>query len=172
MDGPLFNGYSTPGTSFYDSGLFSVGSPTPRSTFVFTAGSDFAAGGLYVPSSDITWSVQFTGLGTGDDLGVDIYSPPTVGSDFPDWWENTGSGWTLNTNNLPMNFAASAGAGGGKSADYLVSGEWSKKAECWEGFRKHVIPISIGWEREWADSPFVAGPTEMDVCSGLAAERR
>ena len=53
--GTPFNGYPTPAaTPFYDSGLFSVPSPTPRSTFVFTAGSDFPGGGLNLPSSDMT----------------------------------------------------------------------------------------------------------------------
>src|SRR5436309_13214284 len=35
-DGPLFNGYPTPGTMFYDSGVFGGFGPTPRSTLVFT----------------------------------------------------------------------------------------------------------------------------------------
>jgi hypothetical protein len=37
---------------------------------------------------------------------VDIYSPPAVGQDYPDYWQNDGSGWTLLTNTVPMNFAA------------------------------------------------------------------
>lgn len=104
-DGVLFNGYATPGTMFYDSGLFSVGLPTDRSTFVFTAGSDFAFGGLYIPANEITWSVQFSGLGGTDEVGVDIYSPPVVGANYPDYWENN-AGWSLKTNTVPMNFAA------------------------------------------------------------------
>jgi hypothetical protein len=108
--GAPFNGYATPSrTSFYDSGWFSVDAPTDRSTFVFSAGADFPVGGLFIPTSDMTWSVQFQGMGGTDSVGVDLYSPPGVGSDYPDYWENNG-GWTLLQNNsvpsVPMNFAA------------------------------------------------------------------
>lgn len=105
-----FNGYFTPdATPFYDSLLFSVPSPTARSTFIFTAGSDFPIGGLNLASSDITWTVQFSGMGAGDAVGVDLYSPPVVGSEvgsFGDYWQYNG-GWSLLTNSLgPMDFGA------------------------------------------------------------------
>jgi hypothetical protein len=105
---PSFNGYATPGTSFYDSGFFSVPTPTTRSTFDFTAGVDFPAWGLVMPAvSNMTWSVQFVGMGAGDSVGLDIYSPPTVGQDYPDYWQNNGgAGWALMTNTPPMDFAA------------------------------------------------------------------
>ena len=107
-NGPLFNGYATPGDVVFDSHLFSVPSPTARSTFVFTEGSDWAVGGLILPDTTMTWSVQFSGFGTGDRVGVDLYSPPVVGSDYPDYWENrVGLGdWTLLTNSGPMDFGA------------------------------------------------------------------
>ena len=107
-DGAVFNGYATPGTSFYDSGLFSVPTPTDRNTFEFTAGADFPSWGLVMPAvSNMTWTVQFVGLGEGDSAGLDIYSPPTVGMDYPDYWQNTGiGGWTLMTNTPPIDFAA------------------------------------------------------------------
>jgi hypothetical protein len=98
-DGTNFNGYATPGTMFYDSGLFAVTSPTARSTFVFTGQDDFG-GGLLIPGDSITWTVQFFGMGGTDSLGLDLYSPPTVGSNFSDYWENQGSGWALKTNSL------------------------------------------------------------------------
>jgi hypothetical protein len=108
-DGSPFNGYATPGTSFF-SESFSVSAPTPRKTFIFTAGTDFASGGLFIPTSDMTWSVQFSGMGATDDVGVDIYAPPTVGSDYPDYWQNDGTAispsWVLLTNTVPMDFAA------------------------------------------------------------------
>jgi hypothetical protein len=103
-DGSLFHGYATPSTMFYDSGWFDGFGPTPRFTLDFLAGSDFSGSGLFIPSSDITWSVQFQGMGAGDAVGVDIYSPPVVGADYPDYWENNG-GWTLETNDVPMDFA-------------------------------------------------------------------
>jgi hypothetical protein len=108
-DGLPFNGYSTPKTVFYDSGLFNVPSPTSRNIFVFTAGSQFASAGLFIPASDITFSVQFSGLGAGDNLGLDLYSPPVVGQNYPDFWENTPTGWELMqypNGEPPVNFAA------------------------------------------------------------------
>ncbi len=106
-NGAPFNGYPTPGiSSLYDSGWFSVGTPTDRSTFVFTAGSDFASTGLLLPVSELTWSVQFQGLGPTDELGVDIYGPATVGLNYTDYWENNAGSWSLMTNAVSMNFAA------------------------------------------------------------------
>jgi hypothetical protein len=107
-NGPLVppdNGYASPGTVLYDSNWFSVGSLTARSTFVFIEGLDFPSGGLFIPTSDMTWSVQFRGMGMNDHVGVDIYSPPVVGVDYPDYWADDG-GWALLTNTVPMNFAA------------------------------------------------------------------
>ena len=105
MDGPLFNGYATPGKQIYFSSWFTI-NPTSRATLVYTAGIDFAPGGLLIPSTDITWAVQFRGMGATDTVGVDVYSAPTVGQDFPDYWRNTGSGWVLETNAVPVDFAA------------------------------------------------------------------
>jgi hypothetical protein len=109
-DGLPFNGYPTPGTQFYDSGWFHI-DPTERSTMNFGF-SDFCTG-LYLPVvSNMTWSVQFRGMGPTDSAGVDIYSPPGTGQSYPDYWKNDG-GWRLVTNtlplmttNLPMDFAA------------------------------------------------------------------
>jgi hypothetical protein len=100
-DGTQFNGYATPGTMFYDSGLFAVSTPTSRSTFVFDE-SDFYGGSIFIPggATSFTWTVQFSGMGATDSVGLDIYGPPGVGSDFSDYWENQGSGWALKTNSL------------------------------------------------------------------------
>ena len=110
-NGPLFNGYATPGpTAFYDSGWFSVPSPSPRSTFVFsTAGGDFSSGGLLLPVvSNMTWTVQFQGMGLGDSVGVDMYGPPTVGQNFGDFWQRVGTSWILTTNSLTPPYAGFA----------------------------------------------------------------
>lgn len=107
-DGPLFNTYPTPDHSFFDSGWFPVSNPTSRSIFEFTAGPglDFPNGGLYIPTSDMTWTVQFQGMSGADHVGVDLYSPPTVGHDYLDYWQNDG-GWTLQTNSVAtMSFGA------------------------------------------------------------------
>ena len=105
-DGPPSNGFNTPGTIFYDSGWLGGFGPTPASTLVFTAGTDFPANGLFIPASNVTWSVQFQGLGATDSLGVDLYSPPVIGSNFPHYWETTGVGWTFKTNAAPADFGA------------------------------------------------------------------
>src|ERR1022692_4111897 len=97
-DGPPFNGFATPYVSFYDSGLFDVPTtPTGRATMDFTL-ADFPGGQpLFIPTSDMTWSIQFQGMGATDTVGLDIYSPPTIGQDYPDYWSNSG-GWQLLTN--------------------------------------------------------------------------
>ncbi len=111
-NGALFNGYKTPGTLLYSSGPFSI-SPTSRSIAIFTAGTDFPIGGLFLGPgpggtllTNVTWSVQFAGMGATDSAGVDIFSPPTVGGEHTDYWEFSGSAWSLKTNSLPMDFAA------------------------------------------------------------------
>lgn len=107
-NGEPFNGYPSPGDMFYDSDWFAL-APTPRSTEVFTLGSDFAWTGLFLPvTSNMTWSVQFQGMGATDSVGVDIYSPPVTGQDYPDFWLNTNGTWLLLTNNsgVHIDFAA------------------------------------------------------------------
>jgi hypothetical protein len=48
-------------------------------------------------------------MGAGDAVGVDLYSPPIVGSEvgsFGDYWQYDG-GWSLLTNSIgPMDFGA------------------------------------------------------------------
>jgi hypothetical protein len=116
-NGALFNGYPTPSaTPFFDSGWFGSGLLVPtgtlpgqRETVTFTAGLglDFPATGLVIPADEITWSVQFRGMTPTDSIGLDIYSPPTVGQDYPDYWQNDGLGnWTLLTNTVAMDFGA------------------------------------------------------------------
>lgn len=112
MNGAPFNGYATPGpASFFDSGWFSIGSaPQSRATISFNAGVDFAPNGLFIPDTDITWSVQFRGLGGTDSVGLDIFAPSTVGTNPVDyWWRNpSDNNWYLlaDQNGVPMNFAA------------------------------------------------------------------
>jgi hypothetical protein len=72
---------------------------------VFVAGSDFPGEGLFLPSTRMTWSVQFQGMGATDTVGVDLFSPPVVGLDFTDYWE-CHEAWLLRTNLVSMDFAA------------------------------------------------------------------
>ena len=107
-DGPPFNGYETPYVPFYTSALFDVPTTplTGRNTMNFTVADFPGDQPLFIPTSDMTWSIQFTGMEAGDSVGLDIYSPPTIGHDYPDYWANDGGGWMLMTNSVPMDFAA------------------------------------------------------------------
>ena len=59
-----------------------------------------------VPNT-FTWTIQFSGLsGTA---GLLVYGPPTVGSSFNDFWENTAGTWNtrlINGGAAPGDFAA------------------------------------------------------------------
>jgi len=90
-NGPLFNGYATPGAvPLWDSGVFPIAG-TQRNTLVFDS-TDFGA--LIVPK-EFTWTVQFSGIPVGELAGLDIYSPPTVGQNYPDLWYNNAGTWEL-----------------------------------------------------------------------------
>jgi hypothetical protein len=89
--------------------------PTTRSVLSFVAGVDFPSSGIFLGLSsnpgllvtNMTWSVSFSGMGSTDQVGVDLYSPPTVGGSYRDYWQNLGTGWVLMTNSVAsMNFAA------------------------------------------------------------------
>lgn len=109
-DGPLFNGYDTPGTVLYDSGVLTglLTSFTERSTLIFTQ-ADFSSP-ILLPET-FTWAVEFSDLGANDNVGLDIYDPPVVGSSSQDYWFNGANGWelrqaTVDPENNPVNFAA------------------------------------------------------------------
>ncbi len=113
-DGTNFNGYPTPGTLLYDSGEFWLGmGTTPRATVVYDE-FDLWVYALYplmdALPSDFTWTVQFSGLGTNDRAGVDLYSPPVIGDSYGDFWLRTDAGWQLRTNAVTMDIAAQAKA--------------------------------------------------------------
>jgi len=112
-NGALYSGYAAPGTNFFDSGWFTpgTGTPTPRSTAILFAdaggGGDFPSGGLFIPANQITWTVQFRGMGATDTVGLDIYGPPSVGANFRDYWQYSAGSWSLQTNSLStMGFGA------------------------------------------------------------------
>ena len=108
-DGPALPevaGAFLPGTVIYDTGSFAI-DPTTRATLTFT---DFVTGTVVPLSGPLpdrfTWSISFDGFGLNDSAGVTIYSPPTVGNSFADYWVNEGTGWTLQTNVVAMDFAS------------------------------------------------------------------
>ena len=107
-NGPVISGSSSPGTEVYDSGVFSMATlQTPRAILAFdltpTGGN---ALNVSVPLTSFTWTVQFNGVTSGD-AGVTIYDPATVGSNHNTYWQNTGTGWTLQqVVGDPSNFGA------------------------------------------------------------------
>lgn len=89
---------AVPGSTLFDSGFFTVPS-TPSS------GSVISYGGLNVNvPRGFTWTVEFQGLNPGtpaglQSAGLDLYSLPTVGATYDDYWERSGAGgtWVLRT---------------------------------------------------------------------------
>ena len=90
-----------PGSVLYNSGLFPIALQTIGGGAIGNASdityyqinfttADFG-NNLVVPKN-MTWSVQFSDL-QGGELGVRLFSPPTVGQNWTDYWENSGS-WT------------------------------------------------------------------------------
>lgn len=112
-DGSAFNGYPSPGTAFFDTGWIDsiITNPTNRATLNFGV-ADFTSGWLGGPptlmpvTSNFTWSVQFRDMDADDTVGVDLFSPPTVGQAINDYWRFNAGSWSLLTNTTAMNFAA------------------------------------------------------------------
>ncbi len=94
-DGADFNGYPTPHTLLYDSGNFSLPTTTRSTVTIEDFASEAAVPLLVALPDSFTWTVQFSGLDEGDAAGIDLFSPPIVGANFPDYWENDGSVWRL-----------------------------------------------------------------------------
>jgi hypothetical protein len=106
-DGPAtLSGALTPGTIIFDTGFFLIPG-SPRQVLIFEDFVSNAVVPLTAPLPDsFTWSVQFF-LGSGTPTaGVDLFSPPTVGNNYPDYWENDGSAWTLRSGPVPIDFGA------------------------------------------------------------------
>lgn len=100
-NGPLVDGYASPGSILYDSGPFSIGPYSFGSTAVFNE-SDLG-GEIVVPQYGLTWTVTFSGLVGNENAGLALFSAPTVGTNYGDAWVNNGSGWELvvPTNGVP-----------------------------------------------------------------------
>jgi len=113
-DGPVVGGLQSPGSLIFDTGTINMTGATAGSILNFDSLNDFSYdnngyysstyGGLWVPSSaHLTWTVQFSNLATGDSAGIELYSPPSTGSEYSEYWLNSGGTWALevNTNGLP-----------------------------------------------------------------------
>jgi hypothetical protein len=104
QNGGLFNGQVSPGSLLWSSGWIRL-EPTPRQTLNF--GPDDFGAGVMIPGNQMTWSVEFSGFIGNDRAGVDLYSPPTIGNNYPDYWQRpTGGAWVLMTNVVAMDFGA------------------------------------------------------------------
>jgi hypothetical protein len=111
-NGPTFNGYATPGTLFYDSGLFGVqtayaANSTSSADLIFNL-SDLqfpATGGtaLYANSplpSTFTFTVTFSGMTGADAVGLPDFEPPTFGTNYGSYWYDVSGSWQLLTNSI------------------------------------------------------------------------
>ena len=97
-----------PNSVFYDSGLQTLlppVDPSGRNTYLF----DLSSTSIILPDR-FTWSVQFSGVSGAEAAGPTIYSPPTVGNNFDDYWFNNAGTWQLRgSNNVPISFGAQVG---------------------------------------------------------------
>jgi hypothetical protein len=81
-----------PGTMLFDSGV-SGALPTGRHLATISGLT------TTVPKRFI-WTATFSGVEGGEDVGLSLYSPPTVpasGGNFVDYWEKVSGTWTLKT---------------------------------------------------------------------------
>ncbi len=117
------SGYPTPQTVLYDSGWFGV-SATTRATLIFEDFQVDAAVPLVasVPDS-LTWTIQFRGMEASDAVGIDLFSPPVMGWNYPDFWERSGSGcnWTVDNSNDWITLLSDPNGSGGERVNYAVA---------------------------------------------------
>jgi len=112
-DGVTYSGYPTPGTLFYDTGWFDVLNPlawtsgtSNRMTLAFGPSDLYTIGNPLVAMnpavalpSDFTVVYQFDGLTNGNMLGLPVFEPPAVGTNYGDYWvKDTFNNWELVTN--------------------------------------------------------------------------
>ena len=92
-------GESGPEEVLFDTGRFPLGPG---------AGQTLSLSGLSVITPPrFIWSIEFFGFEEGDTVGLPLYSPPSVGSGFTDFWIDNGAGWQLaGLGELNADFAA------------------------------------------------------------------
>jgi hypothetical protein len=125
-NGTPFNGFNTPGTSFFDSGWFNLVNPefaTGGSVlgWSFSSADLYSGGGAVLPlnynlamPSDFTVVFTLQGLSGADQVGLAVFNPPATGTNYGDYWmKDNANQWELVTNNvttigLGMQFNGSA----------------------------------------------------------------
>jgi len=85
-DGP--GKYPSPKSILYDSGVFPIDPGYQTKVLSGLA--------VTVPN-DLTWTIQFSGMRgvKGDQAGLLLRNPPSIGKSFKDFWINGANGWTL-----------------------------------------------------------------------------
>ncbi len=84
--------FSAPGSVLYASGAIAL--PNGPSGGFGTVQFSKANSGFAVPVlGSFTWTVEFGGVGAGT-AGLALYNPPSVGSDYNEYWELSGAGST------------------------------------------------------------------------------
>jgi hypothetical protein len=111
--------FNAPGSLLYDSSAFNVGG---NSDGFHSLTFNQANSGLAIPvGGSFTWTVEFGGVTSGS-AALSLYDAPTVGTDYNQYWEASGTTnstapWVYRLNpGLNINFGAIAAAAD-KSAD-------------------------------------------------------
>ena len=95
----------SPGTVFYNSGVFSPLPTAVGGTNVNYTLSDFyppLSSGFLLPTN-FTFTLTFSGLASSDVLELLLGNPPSgsIGSSTPDYWYNPGTGFQYLSNSVP-----------------------------------------------------------------------
>jgi hypothetical protein len=101
-NGPVIDGYKSPGSEVYSSGPINIGGAgyTPGYTIDFFKSDINGGAGVVVPQ-DFTWTVTFAGLTSCETAGLALYSPATVGNNYNDAWINDSWGLYTAISNQP-----------------------------------------------------------------------
>jgi hypothetical protein len=92
-NGSLVNSAASPSTVLWNSGTSTLAS---LGLTAYTTGSSltYSVPDVTVPQ-DFTWTVTFSSFQAGDQAGLALYGPATVGENYADAWVETGGVWAL-----------------------------------------------------------------------------
>jgi hypothetical protein len=128
-DGALStSGFAMPGSLRYDSGFFNIPQPTSTRNSATLTFLDFTTGAV-VPldgamPNTFTWSVEFLGIGAGEQAGLDLFSPPDIGFNWDWYWVKDGGVWNtqIDPGGVPISFLAQVEAVPEPAAIHLLLG--------------------------------------------------